>query len=212
MCYNIYRSAVQYKQPNARRAYTCLKKGVMKNNPTDSTNPKFDFYSKLNNLLKGNLFNKELAVEIAELSTLLFKTPTDPMAEYGLVRAIVTNLSVDDLEKWHEILSLDSTDWNENIHILRNMVKCEFQDLATQMTNEPVRSLHQSLRKIADIPEGDIFLHLRRCKDLGDGFAAMSVVTDDTTALRKFWENQYNYHKLCGDVHYSESFEAKDPS
>jgi hypothetical protein len=83
-----------------------------------------------------------------------------------------------------------------------------FKDLAPQMRNEEVRLLHEKWLDVAE-NEQDLFIHVRRLKELGDGIVTLTVVSNDPVRFRRFCLNHKNYP--LESVHFSESDEACDP-
>ena len=78
-----------------------------------------------------------------------------------------------------------------------------------QMRNEPVRELHRKWKEKAGISD-DLFVHVRHSKDLGDGVATITVVTDDILAFCLYMSNPEKF-LYGGEVHFSTAKEAQDP-
>lgn len=162
-------------------------------------NPKFDFYSKLLLLCRNSeIFLRTLALEIVEIFD------TNP-GEISL-----PHVTFENLELWHGQIADYGSGEDPGIEKAEEIAVCAFEDLAPQMRSEAVRSLHREWKKLAGISD-DLFVHVRRSKDLGDNAAAITVVTDDILAFRSFFENPDHYIRMIGEIHFSTADEAKDP-
>jgi len=179
----------------------------MKNN---SRNFKFEFYNNLNTLLRDPVFDDRLAEEIIRLARRLAMTRVVP----GIVRLCndrpsLNGFTVEILEDWHKsIVHPPRSGPDKGIELAKSIVEAAFEDLAEQMRSEVVRDLHRVLKKLAGI-ENNLFIHVRHSKDLGDGVAAMTIVTDDVTFFKELLKDYVLAH---GRVHYSESALAADPA
>lgn len=157
-----------------------------------TVNAAFEFYSKLLVLLGGrNLFSIPLAKEICELG-----------------ESVHVGLGVDfeALEEWYRAIDEDA---ENDLEILEDIASQCFGDLAGQMRNEAVRELMDKWIKRA-LLEDDLFVHLRRSKDLGDGYGAISVITNDIVKYRLFCQYPEKV-KAGGRIHMSISDKAQDP-
>lgn len=165
---------------------------IMKTTPIVNANPALDFYSRLFVFLNFGLFNIPSAKELAELgeSTLLVSLDVD----------------FETLQEWHESIAQEA---DNNLEILEDIATQCFQDLASQMRNESVRELMDKWIKRA-LLEDDLFVHLRKTKDLGDSYGAVSVITNDIVKYRVFCQHPEKV-KSKGRVHMSISDEAQDP-
>jgi hypothetical protein len=165
---------------------------IMKTTPTVNTNTALDFYSKLFVLLNFGLFNIPSARELAELGE----------------STTLVNLDVDfeTLQEWHEAIAQQA---DNDLEILEDIATQCFEDLAGQMRNEAVRELMDKWIKRA-LLEDDLFVHLRKAKDLGDGYGAVSVITNDIVKYKIFCQHPEKV-KAKGRVHMSISDEAHDP-
>lgn len=159
---------------------------------TINTNPALEFYSKL--LLffgQHNLFMIPVAKELAELGKSEF-----------------VNLDVDfeTLQEWHQAI-IDTTD--NDLEILEDIAVQCFEDLAAQMRNESARELMDKWIERA-LLEKDLFVHLRKSKDLGDGYATVSFVTNNIVRYRLHCTDPQKV-LYAGKVHISVSRKALDP-
>ena len=159
-----------------------------------NTNPKFDFYSKLLLVMRSELFLRMEALSLVEMVN------NHPEVTF-------TEVTLENLEEWHEWYKMENDD--RGIAIMEDMTEHCFSDLAAQMRNEPVRDLFTEWKRWAGIPN-DLFIHVRKSKDLGDGFATINVVTDNIKAFRKYCEDPDEV-TYAGEVHFSQSDAAQDP-
>lgn len=168
-----------------------------------NTNPKFDFYAKLHTLLWLDHFNQVFAQEV-----LAIHQSTEVLMS-------ADNVTIETFERWHECLHRKPEEgkgmtlgkYIEGSDIFEVLSEACFEDLSPQMRSEAVRALHQSYKVMAGIT-GDLFIRVRKVKDLGLGFAALTVVTDNADAFREFWKNPDEYIRMTGHVHYSETSET----
>lgn len=158
------------------------------------TNPKFDFYSKLSLVMRSELFLRAEARSLVEM--------VNDHPEITL-----PGVDLDNLEFWHEQYKMENDD--KGIAIMEDLTEHCFSDLAAQMRNEPVRDLFTDWKKWAGIPN-DLFIHVRKSTDLGDGVATLTVVTDSIVAFRKYCQDPDEV-TYAGEVHFSESESAMDP-
>ncbi len=159
-----------------------------------NTNPKFDFYTKLFLVMRSELFLR------AEAQSLVEMVKDHP-------EITLTEVTLENLEEWHEQYKMENSD--QGIFIMETMTEHFFIDLASQMRNEPVRDLFTDWKKWAGIPN-DLFIHIRKATDLGDGVATLTVVTDDIVKFRKYCEDPDEV-TYAGEIHFSESEAAMDP-
>ena len=111
------------------------------------------------------------------------------------------DVTLENLEEWYEQYSTNDIH-NEGMAIMETMIEYFFADLATQMRNEPVRDLFMEWKTWSGIPD-DLFIHIRKSKDLGCGISTLTVVTDDISAFRRFCEDPDQFEH-SGEVHFSE--------
>lgn len=167
---------------------------ILVTNTVMNTNPKFDFYSKLFLVMRSELFLR------AEAKILVGMVNDHP-------EITLPDVTLENLEEWHEDYRLDSGE--EGILIMQTMTEYFFADLATQMRNEPVRDLFMDWKRWVGIPN-DLFVHVRRSTDLGDGVATLTVVTDNIEKFRKYCEDPDEV-TYAGEVHFSESELVMNP-
>jgi hypothetical protein len=162
-------------------------------------NPKFDFYSKLLLLCRNSeIFIRTLAQDIVEIY------------EANKNQISLTDVTFENLELWHGQMADCHGGEDPGIEKAEEIAICAFDDLASQMRSEAVRSLHREWKEEAGISD-DLFVHVRRSKDLGDGAAAITVVTDDIRSFRSFFEDPDEYVRMYGEVHFSTAKEVLDP-
>lgn len=158
---------------------------------TVNANSALDFYSKLFVLLNFGLFNILSAKELAEL---------------GESEFVSIDVDFETLQEWHESITQEADD---DLQILEDIATQCFEDLASQMRNEATRELMDKWIKRA-LLEDDLFVHLRKVKDLGDGYGAISVITNDIVKYKVFCQHPDKV-KAKGRVHMSISDLAQDP-
>ena len=168
----------------------------MKTVSTDS-NPKFEFYSELLRLLQSAVFDSSLAGRVAEIY------------EANVTEISLHGVSAGSLETWHQEVKHPKPGEDYGIELMELIARLAFKDLAPQMRGGLIRDFHRRLKSAAGIPD-DLFVHVRRIKELGEDVSAITIVTDDLPGFRKFWENPEKYVRMTGYVHYSESGEVTE--
>lgn len=168
-------------------------------------NPKFDFYAKLLTVLGiGNMFKLDLARKVVEIFTV-------NRAQIGLLDEV----TIEQIGKWHEIIHRDAPEGGrmtlgqsiEGLDDLEMLSEQIFIDLAPQMRSRAVQDLHFGFKALSCLPDGDLFVHIRRQKDLGNGFAAVTIITDNAEGFRELWADPDEYIRMKGEIHFSLSEE-----
>ena len=138
---------------------------IMKAN---ATNPALDFYAKL-------LAYVKVGAHEEGIKDILSYSDSEHVSLYV------------DEETLTELDDAVSEESDKEMEILEDIVAHCFQDLACQMRNEAARELFSHWVDKAGMPD-DLFIHLRKSKELGDGFASVSLVTNDIVRYRLFCE------------------------
>jgi len=162
-------------------------------------NPKFDFYSFLLKACSGEFFVYAIGRKVMEI----YEAHKDEIS--------LSDVTFENLELWHEQITNNRVGGEDpGIEKAEEIAICCFEDLAAQMRNEPVRELHRKWKDRAGIPD-DLFVRVRKSKDMGDGIATITVVTDDIVGFRDFFKDPDEFIRMRGEVHFSTADEAKDP-
>lgn len=157
---------------------------------TINTNPALEFYSKL-------------------LAFVKVGAQTDGIRDILTLGASEhVSLYVDE-ETLTELDDEVSRQGDKEMEILEDIVTKCFQDLACQMRNEAARELFGQWVDKAGMPD-DLFIHLRKSKDLGDGFAAVSIVTNDIVRYRLYCSHPEKV-LYAGKVWRSSDIDTEDP-
>lgn len=162
-------------------------------------NPKLDFYSALLTACSGKIFVKSAAQKAVDLYE---KYPEE---------ISLPDVTLENIQLWHEQMTNYVSGEDPGMEKAEEIAICLFEDLVAQMRNEPVRDLHRKWKERAGISD-DLFIRVRRSKDLGDGVATITVVTDDIVGFREFFDDPDKFIRMRGEVHFSEAEEAKDPA
>lgn len=150
------------------------------------TNPKFDFYSTLFRLMRSESFLR------AEAKRLVLMANDYP-------EITMPGVTLENLEEWYEKYSITGSE-KEEFAIMETITDYCFADLAAQMRNESVQQLFLDWKSGSGIPD-DLFVHVRKSTDLGNGISSATIVVDDMTAFRRFYNNQ----DIRTSAHFSES-------
>jgi len=140
----------------------------------NSANPILEFYSKLLYLMKKEeLFDYDLAEELVNLSE---------------SKHVSIEISVDSLKDSHEKLMLD----DDESYLGDEMAESCFADLAPQMRNRAARDLFESWNEFT-LNFDNMFIHVRKAKEFGDGFAAVTIVTNNIKKFKsQMYQNKYS--------------------
>jgi len=157
---------------------------------TITTNPALDFYSKL----------------LAFVKVGAHKAGIEEILDLGASEHI--SLYVDE-ETLTELDDEVASEGDKEMEILEDITVHCFQDLANQMRNEAARELFGQWVEKAGMTD-DLFIHLRNSKELGDGFAAVSIVTNDIVRYRRYCSDPEKV-LYAGKVWKSSDASAKDP-
>jgi len=158
---------------------------------TITTNPALDFYSKLLAFVKVGQIGDEGIQSILDLGT----------SEH-------VSWFVDE-ETLNELDDAVSEQSDKEMEMLEDITIHCFQDLANQMRTEAARELFGQWVEKAGMTD-DLFIHLRNSKELGDGFAAVSIVTNDIVRYRRYCSDPEKV-LYAGKVWKSSDASAKDP-
>jgi hypothetical protein len=160
-------------------------------------NPKLDFYSLLLKACSGEIFIYEIAHRAIEI----YEAHRDEIS--------LSDVTFENIELWHGWMTSCRGGEDPGIAKAEEIAISCFEDMAPQMRSQPVRDLHKKWVNKAGIPD-DLFVHVRRSKDLGDGVATVTVVTDDIEAFRLYMSDPEKF-LFAGEVHFSTAKEAQDP-
>lgn len=165
-----------HSKTTARYAYTCLITN-MNTVIINSVNPIIEFYSKFLYLMKQmEWFDETLAENLVEIA----KNPN-----------ITLEVDVEYLKDSFEKILEDN---DESFELVEEFTMSCFEDLSSQMRTEAARDLFRAWVRHAGNFE-DLFIHMKRQKELGDGFAAITIVTNDIDRLKKLmYKDQIEIH------------------
>ena len=155
-------------------------------------NPKFNFYAKLLKFIKNTgVVMTGLAEEIVEI----YNTNKEQIS--------LEDVTLENLLRWYEEINDQNVGGEDpGIEQVEIIAESAFKDLATQMRSEAVRDLFQKWKNAAGLTDDtNVFVHLRKLKDLGSGAGVLTVVTDDKDLFRRFLQEPNGEWY----THYSES-------
>ena len=157
-----------------------------------NNNPVLDFYAKLILFLDERVIDKDFIKDLAEM---------------GNVPGVSLDIDIETLNDWHNMCANQTS---EEMQVMEDIACRCFNDLSNQMRSEAAREVMERWVGKAGIPD-DLFIHLRKSRDLGDGYAAITVVTNNVEMYRLFCAEPTKV-LYAGHVHLSMSASACDPS
>lgn len=135
-------------------------------------NPALEFYSKLLYLLHSGVFIKRLAEDLVEIKD----------ANPDLIKL---DVDLETIEGWYES---SVTEDDEEMQMKEDITVQCFADLSSQMRTDAARDLFAQWVETAAIPN-DLFIHLRKKKELGEKVASVTLVTNDIDKFEEYFKN-----------------------
>ncbi len=151
----------------------------------DQNNPKLAFYRLLFDFFQVEKFDKTVARALAAAAV----THADKIT--------MPEITFENLKLWHSQYQDQGIPGDPGVEKFENACGFAFADLASQMRNEAVREL---LREW--ISGDDLYVHVRRSKSLGGGFASFTIIVDHEEAFREFMKDPEGFR---GYVKWSET-------